>query len=257
MKPALILVLVSLYIGEYILPSVEQSARVNRAQAMSEDGTVATEFGFWYREANVFMHFEEVTQTGVINGVSHYFYDENNELTRSLFAERGVYHDVRETEQYWLLEGVSITNIGNDSINVSKFPSQRWETNLSPALISTEVSVKPEKMSITELNAKIDYMREEGLNSGKFELGFWRKVLQPLATISLVFVAISFVFGPLREATMGLRVISGLVIGIMFKFFQDLLSPASLVFGFEPIIAILLPIVVCAVAGYFLLRRAG
>jgi len=43
----------------------------------------------------------------------------------------------------------------------------------------------------------------------------------------------------------------------MFKFFQDLLSPASLVFGFEPIIAILLPIVVCAMSGYFLLRRAG
>lgn len=257
MKPALLLVVVSLYLGEYILPSIEKSARVAREQAMSSNGKMSTEFGFWYREATVYMHFGEVTQTGVINGVSHYFYDENNDLTRSLFAERAVFHDVRQTEQYWLLEDVSVSHIGDDGVQVSKFASQRWETDLTPELISSEVLVKPEKMSIAELNVKIDYMQEQGLNSGKFELGFWRKVLQPFATIALVFVAISFVFGPLREATMGMRVISGLVIGIMFKFFQDLLSPASLVFGFEPIIAILLPIVVCAVAGYILLRRAG
>jgi lipopolysaccharide export system permease protein len=112
-------------------------------------------------------------------------------------------------------------------------------------------------MSIGELNDNIEYMREQGLNSGKFELGFWKKVLQPLSTIGLVFVAISFIFGPLRESTMGMRVIMGLVIGILFKFVQDLLSPASMVFGFSPIIAIIIPIAICFIVGYPLMRRAS
>jgi lipopolysaccharide export system permease protein len=56
---------------------------------------------------------------------------------------------------------------------------------------------------------------------------------------------------------MGMRVVTGLVTGIVFKFFQDLLSPASLVFGFSPMVAVLIPIVLCFGAGYFLLRRAG
>ncbi|MDB9880136.1 LPS export ABC transporter permease LptG, partial [Pseudomonadales bacterium] len=76
-------------------------------------------------------------------------------------------------------------------------------------------------------------------------------------TLSLVFVAISFIFGPLRESTMGMRVVTGLVTGIVFKFIQDLLSPASLVFGFPPFIAVVIPIIICFSAGYFLLRRAA
>jgi lipopolysaccharide export system permease protein len=82
-------------------------------------------------------------------------------------------------------------------------------------------------------------------------------MLQPVATLALVFVAISFIFGPLREATMGMRVVSGLVIGIVFKFVQDLLAPASIVFGFSPVIATVIPIGICLIAGFFLLRRAG
>ncbi|MBD3648011.1 MAG: LPS export ABC transporter permease LptG, partial [Pseudomonadales bacterium] len=51
--------------------------------------------------------------------------------------------------------------------------------------------------------------------------------------------------------------VTGLIIGIIFKFNQDLLSPAPLVYGFEPIIATLVPISLCFIAGYVLLRRAG
>ncbi len=257
MKPTLVLIVVGLYVSEYILPGVEQTARINREKAMSVENKVISEFGFWYREGNVFMHFDEVNQSGVLEGVSHYYFDDENNLVKSLFAQRGVYHDVRVDERYWLLEDVVLTEITDEFTNHTRLPSLRWDAELSPDLLSTEILVKPDKMSIGQLNAKIKYMQAQGLNSNKFELGFWRKVLQPIATLGLVFVAISFIFGPLREATMGVRIVTGLVIGIIFKFIHDLLSPASMVFGFEPVIAILVPIILSFIVGYILLRRAG
>lgn len=257
MKPTLLLVVVGLYVGEYILPEVEQTARINRAKAMSPENKVITAFGFWYREGNVYMHFAEVNQSGLVEGVSFYYFNEDNELTKSLFAQRGVYHDVRFNEKYWLLEDVVLTTISDTSTSTSQLSSFRWDTELSPDLLSTEIQVKPDKMSIGQLMSKIDYMHAQGLNSDKFKLGFWRKVLQPVATIGLVFVAISFIFGPLREATMGMRVVTGLAIGIAFKFIHDLLSPASMVFGFEPAIAILIPILLCFLVAFILMRRAG
>ncbi len=257
MKPTLVLVFSGLYVGEYVLPDVEQTARINRERAMSIENKVTSEFGFWYREGDVYMHFDDVNRSGVLERISQYAYDDENRLTRSLFAERGVYHDVREGEKYWLLESVAITELEGDFTRTEHLSSMRWDTELSPELLSTEILVKPDRMSIGELSAKINYMQAQGLNSGKFKLGFWRKVLQPVATIALVFVAISFVFGPLREATMGMRVVAGLIIGLIFKFIHDLLSPASMVFGFAPIIAILIPIVLCVGVGYILLRRAG
>ncbi|MND91619.1 Lipopolysaccharide export system permease protein LptG [compost metagenome] len=82
-------------------------------------------------------------------------------------------------------------------------------------------------------------------------------MLQPLVTAALVLMAISFIFGPLRSVTLGQRVFTGVVIGFVVRISQDLLGPSSLVFGFSPLFAVLVPAGICALAGIVLLRRAG
>ncbi len=259
MKPALVLVMLGLVVGEYVLPDFERVARIDRVRAMSDENEITPKFGFWYREGNIYMHFDEVVQGGLLQGVNHFTFDTDNDrkLIRTLFAERAVFHEMEDQENYWLLEGVVITEFKDERSSAISLPSKEWQTNLTPDFLSTEILVQPDKMSISELNNKIDYMKLEGLNSGKFQLGFWAKVFQPLITVGLVFIAISFIFGPLRESTMGMRIVMGLIIGITFKFVQDLLSPASLVFGFPPVVATLIPIAICFAVGYYLLRKAG
>ena len=95
------------------------------------------------------------------------------------------------------------------------------------------------------------------LNNDNYWLAFWSKLFKPLATMALVLMAISFIFGPLRSVTLGQRVFIGVLVGFAFQISQDLLSPASLVFGFSPLIAVLLPSVCCAGIGFFLLHRAS
>ena len=75
--------------------------------------------------------------------------------------------------------------------------------------------------------------------------------------IGLVLVGISFVFGPLRDSTMGLRIFVGVVIGVSFKIVQDMLGPFSIVFGFPALLAVLAPVLLCIVVGLYLLRRSG
>jgi len=98
---------------------------------------------------------------------------------------------------------------------------------------------------------------EQNLNASQYMMSFWKKVLQPLSTVVLVLVAISFVFGPLRSVTMGFRVFSGLIVGLTFKYVQDLLGPSSLVFGFDPIFATLIPVFLCLALGAWLLKLAS
>ena len=257
LKPALVLVVLGLAVGEFVLPDVERMARVDRMRAKTVASIITPEFGFWYREGNVYMHFDVVGKSGLLEGVQHYYVDDEDKLVRTLSAERAIFHDLGTGSTYWLLENVTYSDLGANGVAASRVPSQQWTTTLTPDLISTEILVQPDKMSIRELSSKIEYMRAQGLNSSKYELGFWGKVLQPLATIGLVLVGISFVFGPLRETTMGMRVVTGLVIGIMFRFIQNLLAPASLVFGFSPIIATLIPIVACFAIGIYLFRKAN
>jgi lipopolysaccharide export system permease protein len=55
----------------------------------------------------------------------------------------------------------------------------------------------------------------------------------------------------------GTRVFYGVVTGLTFKYLQDLLAPASSLFGFSPVWAVLVPTLVCAGLGLYFLRRTG
>ena len=70
-------------------------------------------------------------------------------------------------------------------------------------------------------------------------------------------MGIAFVFGPLRQSTVGFRVFVGVLFGISFKLISDMLGPLSIVFEMPPMLAILAPIVVCFAIGLVLLRKAG
>ena len=141
-----------------------------------------------------------------------------------------------------------------DATRSEQIGSERWNTQLSPSLLNILI-IKPEYLSVRGLFSYINYLHDQGLNANNYEMAFWKKVLQPLATAVLVIVAISFVFGPLRSVTMGFRIFCGIIVGLLFKYVQDLLGPASLVFGFNPIFATLVPIAFSAVAGVYLLWR--
>ena len=126
---------------------------------------------------------------------------------------------------------------------------------------STEVlalNILPaESLSAGSLNNHIEFLEERKADAAKYKLAFWSKVLQPLAIFSLVLVGIAFVFGPLRQATVGYRVFVGVLFGISFKLLSDILGPLSIVFEIPPILAVLAPIVICFVVGLTLLKRAG
>ena len=256
MKPALAFVFIGLLVGELLLPDFERTARVSRENATEGDITPAG--GFWYREGNRYMHFNTVSHDGFLRNVNQYFINDKQQLTKTLWAESASYISFLDGDKsgFWRLKNVIVTDL-NAQIQRQQYEQMTWNSNLTPELLSAEILVDPDKMSIVQLMQKVNHMKSQGLNTDKFQLGFWTKIFQPIAALSLVFVAISFIFGPLRETNMGMRVVSGLITGIVFKFVQDLLAPASLVFGFSPFIATTIPILICMVVGYSLLKRAN
>jgi len=252
-KPALLLVVIGLAVGEYVVPITERIGQHNREKILSDH--LLPEYGYWYREGDTYMHFKEVQQEGVLIGVTHYIFDQQYRLVRTLYADRAVYHDVSDTDKYWLLEDIIVTDLSEDVTEIDSFPSMQWNTDVDPDLLRSEILIEPDKLAITELKAKVDYMHKQGLNTQKYQLAFWQKSLQPLATIGLVLVAISFVFGPLRQVSMGLRIVAGLIIGFAFKIIQDILTPASMVFGFAPMLATMIPIMLCFICAALLINR--
>jgi lipopolysaccharide export system permease protein len=249
-KPALVAIILGVLIGEHVAPYTEKVAQSRKAIAQGASKNIRTD-GLWHREGSSYFHFNAVEPNGVLHGITIQEFDPDQQLIKSVFAERAIYQ-----RKHWLLENVSETRFeSRERISTSAYTSYPLTTDLSPTLLSV-LMVKAENLSVTGLYSYIHYLQSQNLNSAEYALAFWKKVLQPISTAALVLIAISFVFGPLRSVTMGFRIFCGLIVGIVFKYVQDLLGPSSLVFGFEPIYATLIPIGICLLAGLALLRQA-
>lgn len=251
MKPMLVLMLAGILIGEYVAPLTENQAQADRALAQGGGAAQSSKRGMWHRQGQEYVHINAVQPGGVLLGVTRYRFDDERRLLSASFARRAEYRD-----NHWMLSNVKTTLLHEDHSEAVNQREERWDIELNPELLGTVV-MEPEALSVTGLWQYIHYLSEQGLNNARYWLAFWTKVLQPLVTGALVLMAISFIFGPLRSVTLGQRVFTGVLVGFIFRIAQDLLGPSSLVFGFSPLLAVLVPAGICALAGVWLLRRAG
>ncbi len=252
MKPTLLVMALSLLLGEFVAPRLEQQAQSDKAVLLSGEQALGGSTGTWQRIGNEYIHINAIIPGGEeLIGVTRYLLDNQRRLVSSSFAANGQF--VAEPG-YWRLYDVVETVFEGDNIALRSYLQLDWNIDLSPQLLSV-LLVDPQRQSISGLFRFAAYFREEGLEAGSYYLAFWKKLLQPAATGALVLLAISFIFGPLREATMGFRIFVAIFIGLGFTIVQRLLEPASLLYGFSPVLAVMFPIIVCFVLGVLLIRR--
>ncbi len=249
LRPALVFMLLQLVVSEYVAPYSEQMA-INRKAIALGTSVKQSHQKLWNHETKEFMHFGAVLPSGIIYGLSRYQLNDEHQLIAASFAKQAIYQGA-----HWQEEDVAITHIEKDSTRVENIPSRRWDSRLTPDLLNVLV-LEPDSLSLRNLFYYNNYLSQQKIDNSDYSLAFWKKALEPLATASLVLIAISFIFGPLRSVTMGQRVFTGVMFGVAFLIAQRLFGPASLVFGFSPLLAVLSPILMCVGIGIVLLRKA-
>ncbi|WP_116365207.1 LPS export ABC transporter permease LptG [Parahaliea mediterranea] len=250
MKPTLVIALVAFLLGEYVAPRAEQLAQSRRAIAQNPGEGVAGRHGLWNREGDTFLHFNALDPDGEVFGVILLQFDERLQLQSALRAQSATF-----AGDHWQMHQAVRTDFSSWQTTRTPYDTLRWDTAITPELLTMEV-VSPDKLPLVDLYRYSRYLAQQGLEAEDFELAMWRKLLQPLTVAGLVLVAISFIFGPLRDGTLGFRIFAGVLVGIVFRTSQDLLGPASLVFGFAPLYAALVPVLLSMGVGLLLLRRA-
>ena len=241
-----LLILVAL-IGELGLPPVEQYAQSYRSQ-LSESAT-STKYGIWHREQSRFIYISSAKKDGTLGAVSMVVVDGDGSPTQRLQAASGEFSGTG-----WLLKDVSTTYFEPNQLRYEYAEVLFWATDMTPKRL-LDLSSTPSKMGLIELIRYQKYLRLQGINTDSYQLALWNKLLMPVMALSLVLVAVSFIFGPLRAVATGTRVFIGVMVGLLIKISQNILGPASLIFGFQPSVAALAPVVITTLLGLFLLSR--
>lgn len=251
LKGTLALIIVTTILGETIIPSMMNHAKNYKMEKRSGGTSVRTPHGIWLRNNNSFIHINAAPAPDRLEGINEYRFDAQHQLSVSLQAKTAKYE-----RGHWQLHNVAISHIHKNNIEAQHVKQMQWQQNISPESIAF-AQIKPEEMTMRALYHYIDRQHRNHSESGFYQLAFWQRLLQPLATCVMLFLAIPFIFGPLRSATMGFRFLIGASVGFSFYILNQIFGPISLVFQLPPLLAATLPVMLFMMLGVVLLRRAA
>jgi lipopolysaccharide export system permease protein len=212
MKVGLVLVALTLIIGETVAPIAEQHGRTLRSVAISDKLAIHGKSQLWARDGNSFVNVRKI------------------------------------------LPGSS--DLTSKQVTSHRQEKLIWDTNLSPDLLSV-VTLLPATMSIQGLYQYIDYLKKNGLDAATYEYALWGKLIAPLITGVMMFLAIPFVFGPLRSVGVGHRVLVGALVGIGFYIANQMFAYVGIVYNFNPVLIAILPAGLALIVAYWMLRRVN
>ena len=238
-------------IGEYAAPRLDAAGEAVRSRALQDSSTIRLE-GYWHRRGSVYTRVDALGADGELIGVNQF--DLQRERLRAASRAESAVFD--ENDDLWRLMDVRSTHIGEDGTTVDAEDQTAWRSDVDPQLLAARALVDPRKLSIGDLRVQIQRLDRERLSADTYRIALWGKLLQPLAALGLSLLAVGLVVGPLRESGMGARLTVGVIAGLIFKYLQDLLAPASVVFDIPPWLAVLASVAVGWAAGWMLVRRA-
>jgi lipopolysaccharide export system permease protein len=250
LKTGLILTIIMFICGEVISPKTEKYAQRKKTLALSRGQAIQTQFGIWVRHGKEFINVGVVKQHDQLDNVTRYQF--NDELQLEAVSHAG---SAKKQTDTWLLEnneGTRFTAHGTEAFKTSEAQV--------PALLDTEIlqasAVKHlERLTLTNLWRVIKSCIAQELNATEYQRAFWLKIMQPFTALVMIFLAVPFAFGPLRSASLGLKILVGILVGFSFHTLNSIFGPLTMVVGLSPMLAALIPTLAYFTLGYWMILR--
>lgn len=249
MKVGILLLLVMGGVGEYVAPQAELRAQSIKADLLEVKVSFRSEQGLWARDGNNVIHIRDLISRERVANVSIYEFDDNNRLERVTQAKRADFGG-----EQWRLSEVSSSEVSIDGVRTTLKPEADWRSLLVPDLISV-VTVDPAALTGPGLYRYIQYLRDNGLDASRYTLALWKKIMLPVTTAVMIFLAVPFVFGPLRSVGVGQRIFVGTLFGIAYYLIDQTTGHVGVVYGLSPLMSVLVAPAAFLAVAIVLVRR--
>ena len=250
-KGSIILMILVVLVSEWLAPVATKAAHQLKAAELSEGQVNLSKSGMWAKKGEQIIHIKNVVDEDNLTGITIYQFDQNKRLSSIIKASAA-----KQTNDFWLLHQVNESVFMQDTILQKEESERMWENPIEKAQLDT-LTLSPEMLNFAGLIGYLSYLSENKLETSGFELALWRKITQPLAIAIMIFIATSFVFGPMRNVSVGARVLTGVALGFAFHLANQSFGPISLVYQIPPILGAIIPLLIFAFIGYRLMLRSA
>ncbi len=242
-----ILAVLTLVIGEVIVPFSERAAQDLRVRAIKNViAHQGFDTGLWVKDGRSFINIRTATADAELKAVRIYRSDENAALESVTEARSAEFRP----PDSWLLYDVVATRLVGEKATVERQESLEWQTAVTPDLLAV-LMVAPERMSLYGLYNYWRHLADNRQKTERYEIALWKKLIYPLAALVMVALALPFGYSHDRVGGVSLKIFFGVMIGILFHMLNGLFSSLGVINSWHPFASAATP------SAIFLIAAAG
>jgi lipopolysaccharide export system permease protein len=239
LKNALIFVIAIIAIGEAIAPMSSNFAELGRSNALGNIAGSTNQEGFWIRDGDNFINVKKNIDGKLFTGITIIEVNSSNKIERVIKSENAVF-DGNSLD----MSGSKIFSINDSSVfeNISLKERNSYNKTVSfdQDLIDS-LEKEPKDLTTWTIIKQIQFLSDNKLRSGVFEVELYKRLIKPVTLVAMILLAMLFIFGSTRDATLGRKIFFGVALGLSFEMLSRITNALALSFDFNPLISAVLP----------------
>jgi len=218
-------------LGESLAPSLGAYASEMRTRALHDDIALADGQATWLRDGDRVVSLRrQAGDLGYGGGVLMFELGPEQSLRQVARADSA---DL-DSSNRWVLSNYAETSFA-DGVAVRSERESTEASGINPDLLELSV-VREDLLDTPSLVRYIGYLTANGLDAHRYLVAYWSRIASVVSVVVMTVLALPFVFGGLRSAAAGARLVVGLIVGLSYYVAGQVLKSGGEVYGLDPLI---------------------
>jgi lipopolysaccharide export system permease protein len=229
----LALAVLMVLLGESLAPSLGAYASELRTRALLDDEIAVSDGqATWLRDGDRIVSLRrQAGDIGYGGGVLLFELGPDQSLKEVARADSA---DLDPANR-WILSNYAETSFESDGVAVRSDRESTEASGINPDLLALSV-VREDLLDTPSLVRYIGYLGANGLDAHRYLVAYWSRIASVVSVVVMTVLALPFVFGSLRSAGAGARLLVGLVIGLSYYVAGQVLTSGGEVYGLDPLV---------------------
>lgn len=219
-------------LGESLAPSLGAYASEMRTRALHDDVSLADGQATWLRDGDRVVSLRrQAGDLGYGGGVLLFELGPDQSLKEIARADSA---DLDPANR-WVFSNYAETSFESNGVAVR---SQRESTEaygINPDLLELS-AVREDMLDTPSLVRYIGYLTANGLDAHRYRVAYWSRIATVVSVVVMTVLALPFVFGSLRSAGAGARLLVGLIVGLSYYVAGQVLESGGEVYRLDPLV---------------------
>jgi lipopolysaccharide export system permease protein len=240
-------------LGESLAPSLSAYAAEMRTRALAQvDDDSAKGQATWLWDGDRILSLRrQAGDIGYGGGVLLFEVGPDQTLKQVARADAA---DIDEQNR-WVLSNYSETSFLPNGVDTRSLREAAQTYTLANQNLLISV-VREDMLDTPTLRRYIRYLKTNQLDSRRYEIAYWTRLSSIASVVIMTVLALPFVFGGLRSAGTGARLLVGLVIGLSYYVIGETLARGGEVYDLDPLVVAWTPSAILLVVTLVALSRA-